>query len=123
MGVTSSQRVQIRYSNTGLANYYGDFIEIHRNLKNNKPLRDYIVKHELGHSVKFDVGHDIKDGLGLVKKPKMFGKLLGFYLKNPSTWTDLLPIQYKKKTFVYDLNLLMMYGLIGLLVYLAIIIF
>lgn len=103
--------LKIKYTDKGLANFYGDYIEINKNLKKDKELRDYIVKHELGHIKHFDLGHDFKDGIGLIKKPKMLRKLLSFYILNPSTWTDLLPIQIRKKKINYDTNLLILYSL------------
>ncbi len=115
----NKEQTKVIYGNRGLANFYGDYIEINRKLKYNKVLRDYIVKHELGHSKSFDLKHEFEDGLKLIKKPNIFFSLVGFYIKNPSTWVDLIPLQIKGKQLVYDLNLLIFYGLIGLLVFIS----
>jgi len=101
--------MKLIYSKKGLANSYFDHIEINEKLKANKPLRDYVIKHELGHSMDFDLGYEVSQGLGLLKNPKMAKMLIGFYIKNPSTWTDFLPIQISNKKVVYDLNLLILY--------------
>ena len=112
------KKIKIIYNNKGLANYYGDYIEINKNLKYNKPLRDYIIIHELEHSKKFDLSHDFNDGIGLIFNPKMFLKILLFYIRNPSTWIDLSPVQIKNRKIVYDLNLSILYLIIaGLMIF------
>lgn len=108
---------KVIYSRYGMANYYKDFIEINYNLKYNKILRDYVMKHELGHSSKFDLHHEINDGFKLLTKPKICFQLIKFYLTNPGTWIDFLPIQIKRNKIVYDLNLLILYGIIGMIIY------
>lgn len=105
-------QIKIRYAKYGLANFFGNYIEINEKLKYDKALRDYIVKHELGHSVNFDLGYEFLDGLKMFKTPKMSGKLLWFYITTPTAWTDLLPIQIKKKAIIYDVNLSILYAII-----------
>lgn len=117
------KQIQVRYSNRGLANFYENHIEINENLKNDKVLRDYIVKHELGHIHTFDIAHEFKDGLYLAKNPKIMKKIILFYLKNPSTWKDLSPIWLSNKKIIYDLNLCFLYGLIGIALFILIKIF
>ena len=62
--------MRVIYSDWGLANYYKDYIEINRDLKYNKKLRDYVIKHELGHKQGFDLLHefDFKKELFLLSK-------------------------------------------------------
>lgn len=96
---------KVIYKKYGLANWFRDRIEINENLKYNKPLRDYIIKHELGHSDKFDLIHDLKIDLGIIP-------VIVFVIKNPKTWTDLSPIQFKNKQLIYDLNLSLLYIMI-----------
>lgn len=97
--------MKVVYSPFGLANRYDDFIEININLRKDKLLRDYAVKHELGHQSKFDLKHEFD-----VRVP--FFKLTWFIVKHPSTWLDFLPLQFRKGVFVYDLNLILLYGLL-----------
>lgn len=103
------KQTKVIYTNKGLASYFGDRIEINKNLKYNKPLRDYIVKHELGHSMKFDLGYEVSDGLKLIFNRKIAVMLIKFMMKNPSAWVDFLPIQIRNKKLIYDLNLLLLY--------------
>lgn len=117
------KQIKVRYCKYGLANFYGDYIEINQKLKYNKPLRDYIIKHELGHSNKFDLNYEVYDGIKLITKPHTALSLMGLYITTPSTWTDLLPVQYKNKKIVYDLNLLILYSFIIGLIFLIKIIF
>ena len=104
-----NNQIKVKYSKRGLANYFGTYIEINNNLKYNKPLRDYIVKHELGHSDKFDLSHEFKIDW------KIMPSLIMFVLKNPSTWRDFSPVQIRKKNIIYDLNLIILYSFIILL--------
>lgn len=96
--------MKVLYSNLGLGNNFLTHIEINKKLKYNKPLRDYIIKHELGHKKEFDLSHEFKVDW------KIMPSLLFFVLTTPSTWIDFSPIQFRKgKNIVYDLNLLILY--------------
>lgn len=116
-------KIKVKYCDKGLANFYGTHIEINRKLKDNKILRDYIVKHELGHKSSFDLDHEIKDGIKLLINYRFAFKLIYFYLKNPSTWIDLLPIQIKDRSIVYDLNLIILYVFFGMSIYISLLLF
>ena len=109
--------MKVLYCNRGLANNFLTHIEINKKLKYNKPLRDYIVKHELGHKKGFDLSHEFKIDW------KIIPYLFLFVLTTPSTWFDFLPVQKKGKNIVYDLNLLILYGLVILGIIALIIIF
>lgn len=108
----SKEQIKVIYNSNGLANFYGSHIEINPGLKKDKLLRDYVIKHELGHSTNFDFNHELGDGMRLFLRPKIMFKLLGFYIKNPSTLKDLLPLQLRDKKLVYDINLCIFYALI-----------
>lgn len=117
MGKKKNLQLQVRYSNKGIANFFGDYIEIHKDLKYNKKLRDYIIKHELGHKKEFDLWHEFKIDW------KVMPSLLKFILVHPSTWIDFLPIQIKGKRIIYDTNLCILYLFIIALLFLLIKIF
>lgn len=104
------KQIKVIYKKNGLANYFGDYIEINENLKYNKPLRDYVVKHELGHSDEFDLIHEFKINW------KLMPSLLKFIWKNPRTWIDFFPIQFRNNKIVYDLNLSLLYILIIIMI-------
>lgn len=98
------KQIKVVYAKRGLASFFGDYIELNYHLKNNKKLRDYIVKHELNHSKSFDLGHEFKS-----INFKIMPSLIYFVLKHPSTWIDFLPIYIRNKTFIYDINLTILY--------------
>lgn len=112
----AKRKLKVKYVKYGLANFYGDYIEINEALRYNKPLRDYVVKHELGHSKKFDLGYEFKDGLRLLRKPQIIVMLVQFYIMHPRTWIDLLPVQVRKKQIIYDVNLIILYVIIAFLI-------
>ena len=99
-------QIKVLYCKKGLANFYGTHIEINNKLKYDKKLRDYIIKHELGHREEFDISHELKIDW------KIITSLLFFVFTTPSTWIDFFPIQIKNKQLIYDLNLLILYSLI-----------
>ena len=110
------KQIKVIYKKYGLANNFGTHIEINEKLKYNKPLRDYIIKHELGHKPEFDLNYEFVDGFSLLRKPHLALSLLGLCFTTPTIWIDLLPIQIRGKQIVYELNLsllyLMIFGLI-----------
>ena len=111
--------MKIIYKKYGLANFFGDYIEINKKLKDNKykRLRKYIIKHELGHIKGFDLLHEFEIDW------KIMPSLLLFFITTPSTWIDLLPFQIRNKKIIYDINLLILYIFIGFLLYIMKIIF
>jgi len=111
------KQLKVKYVNKGIANFFGNYVEINIALKGNKKLRDYIIKHELGHSEKFDLLHEFKIDW------KIIPSLIWFILKHPSTWRDFSPIQFRDKKIIYDLNLSILYAILISLIILAILFF
>ena len=105
------KQIKVIYKNTGLANFFSDHIELNNKLKYNKRLRDYIIKHELGHKEEFDLLHEFKIDW------KVMPYVLWFVLTTPSTWIDFSPVQYRDKQIIYDLNLSILYCLIIILLF------
>lgn len=110
-------QIKVLYSDKGLGNNFNTHIEINKKLKYNKPLRDYIVKHELGHKKEFDLSHEFKIDWRIIPS------LLFFVITTTSTWWDFSPFQIRKKQIIYDLNLLILYGFMILAIIILIIIF
>ena len=104
--------ISVTYTRWGLANRFSDGIELNESLKENKRLHDAILDHEMGHketnTFKQDLSHDLSPINKLSQK-----ELLIFMLKHPRTLTQLFPIYWspKRKQIVYDLNMLIIYGL------------
>lgn len=105
------KQIQVFYTNKGLGNFYGNYIEINKQLKYNKPLRDYVIKHELGHKKEFDILHEFNIDW------KIMPSLFWFVIKTPSTWIDFSPLYWRKKEIVYDLNLIILYSFIIIGIY------
>ena len=105
--------VQIEYVKWGLANRFTDRIELNEALKENPKLLSAIITHELGHkkdnTFKQDFAHDLTPMSQLSQK-----ELIVFMIKHPKTWTQAVPFYWssKRKQFVYDLNMLLIYGFV-----------
>ena len=108
------KQIKVIYKKFGLANYFPkeNVIEINEKLKYNKPLRDYIIKHELGHKPEFDLNYEFIDGISLLRKPHLALSLLGLCFTTPRIFIDFLPIQIRDRKIVYDLNLTILYLMI-----------
>ena len=104
------EEIPIIYTEWGLANNFGDRIEINSGLKNDWRLREYIIEHERGHKKSFDLWHEFKWNNNIPR-------LIKFVLFNPKTWIDLSPIQYRKKILIYDINLIIMYCMVAIGLY------
>ena len=101
--------MEIRYVNTGIANNFDTHIEINENLKKYPNLLEPILKHELSH----DKGRWSKKDFKLdffSKSGVNSMELFKFMFKHPKSFSQLLPVIYrKKKGFIIDINLLIMY--------------
>ena len=104
---------KVTYIDYGLANFYEDHIELNRKLgeERYKDIRDYVMKHELGHKKEFDLKHEFD-----YSNLKILMKLWYFVLKHPKTWIDFFPIQYKNKALIVDYNQILQYLMIIFLI-------
>jgi len=104
--------VEIRFVPWGIANNFGNFIEIHEDLpKANPKLYRSILNHELRHkksnSFIADMKVDMRPGVKTIE-------LLKFAIKRPNTWIQFMPFYWqKKKGFVMDINRTILYLLLG----------
>ncbi len=92
-----------------LANRFDGYIEINKNLKKYPKLLEPILNHELAHTDKSFTWKDFKLDFFSNSKVNQWD-LLKFMFKYPSSFLQLSPILYsKKKGFIVDINLLIMY--------------
>lgn len=99
----------IEYVDYSLANNFGDTIELNKNLLKYPDLHNSILEHELGHTnvpgfTITDFNHDLK--------PQKVNQLhlLKFMVLHPKSFVQLLPIYHtKKRGWVYDINLSIIY--------------
>lgn len=105
--------VEISYVKWGLANRFDEGIEMNECLKKNMRLHDAILDHELGHKDQNTFRQDIVHDLSPINKLSQ-KDLVIFMVKHPRTWTQLFPIYWspRKKQIVYDLNMLIIYGVL-----------
>lgn len=97
--------VKIKLVDWGVANRFGDVIEIHKDLIKFPSLFSPILEHELSHTnekgYKFD---DFKADFFPQQNIKR-RELWKFMLKRPKTWIQILPFYYQpSKGFVYDVS-------------------
>ena len=111
--------MEIRYVDYGVANNFGDYIEINKNLKQYPKLHYPILQHELRHSkggFMNDVNNDFFKKVGYNT-----WDYLKFMITHPKSWTQWLPFYYtRSKGFVYDINLSIF--MVFLMVYISILI-
>jgi hypothetical protein len=116
--------VKIIYTKYALANRFDDCIELNKNLKKVPDLHNAILEHELGHkednSFRKDFLHDLTPIKKLSQKDLTF-----FILKHPSTLIQFLPFywSFRRKQIIYDLNMIIIYGFMLLIISLGLILF
>lgn len=104
-------RPRIEYVDWGIANNFGDIIELNKNLVDYPELFNPIMRHELEHTDKFFSWHDLKHDLVSSHKINQL-QLLKFMFKHPKSFTQLLPIYWhSKRGIVYDVNLIITYSI------------
>lgn len=95
--------------NHGIANNFGSYIEVNKNLKKYPYLFNQVMKHELSHTNREFSLHDFKMDFFSESNVDTWD-MLKFMFKHPKSLTQFLPFYWvKKKGFVYDLNLVIMY--------------
>ncbi len=106
----------IVYTKWNLANRFNDCIELNENLKKYPKLHAAILHHEIEHTNKPFSVRDVKNDLAPLKKINQMD-VVRFMLKNPKSFTQLLPFYYtKKRGFIYDLNMIVTYSVLILIV-------
>ncbi len=103
--------MEIKYVSHSIANRFNGRIEINKHLKNYPELLKPILQHELQHTNQAWSVKDFK--LDFISNDKVNQwKLIKFMFKHPKSFAQLSPILYsKKKGFIIDLNLIIMYSI------------
>lgn len=101
--------MNIRYVKWGLANNFGDVIELNENLKDYPELIKPILAHEVCHTDRFFTVEDLMLDITATHDLDQ-AKLIKFMLKHPRSLTQLLPVYYSpSRGFVYDVNAIIAY--------------
>lgn len=114
--------MEIREVPWGIANNFGEYIEINENLKFYPKLHDAVLAHELAHS---NANGFTKEDFLLDLAPTniSYMALMKFMVKHPKSFLQFAPFYKQGKTFFYDINMCIawgvMAGVISLVVYLA----
>lgn len=105
-------RMEIEYVNHGIGNRFGELIELNEELKKYPELHKAILNHEIRHTDK--PGFNRKDLMIDLTETKVDKyALLKFMIKNPKSFSQFLPCYWTKKHgFVYDLNIIVIYGVL-----------
>ncbi|KKK97683.1 hypothetical protein LCGC14_2650300 [marine sediment metagenome] len=90
------------YVSHGVANRYSDCIEINKNLKKYPILLNPILEHENQHTDEFITKKDLK--LDFMSRTVHTFEMLKFMLKHPASFTQILPIGFRKGKITYDVN-------------------
>lgn len=106
--------------NHGIANNFGDYIEINKHLKTEYPkLYNAILQHELNHTDK--KGFVKKDFiLDLTDNTVSYKELLVFIIRHPTALMQLSPFLKSKNKWFFDLNMIIVYSSLILIIGLAI---
>lgn len=101
--------MEIRYVKHGIANNFGEYIELNENLKKYPKLHDALLKHELSHTnkpgfTKEDFMLDMNSG------EVSYKQLLKFMINHPSSLSQVMPFYISNKTFIYDINMSIVWG-------------
>jgi hypothetical protein len=115
--------MEIRYVDSGLANNFGDYIELNKYLKFYPELHDTILKHELSHTN--NKGFTKEDFLLDFSPSKVnYWKLFKFMCMCPKSFLQFAPFYKQGKTIVYDINMIIAWsailGVIGITLFLTI---
>ena len=99
--------------NHGIANRFENHIEINKNLRDYPHLLKPILEHEFAHTNKKVSMQDFK--LDFMMTPALhYKELFKFMIKHPRSFTQLLPFYWsREKKIVYDINLMVMYLMFG----------
>ncbi len=113
-------QIPIVYVKGGLANNFGNVIEVNENLRHYPELLKPILAHELSHTNKAFSREDLMLDLTATHDIDQ-SKLIKFMMKHPRSFTQLLPIYFSKtRGLVYDINAILAYVMYISLVFLGI---
>jgi len=115
------ETIPITYTEFGIANNYGDHIEMNVHLKEYPKLQSAILFHEKSHTKKTFSKEDIV--LDLAPSKMNYLDLFKFMCRYPKTFAQFLPFYKRGNVMFYDINLLIVYavllGGIGLTTFLS----
>ena len=101
---------KIVYVSHGIANNFGETIEVNVNLKKYPELLEPIIRHELRHSS--SIGFTKKDLLLDSEKLDLnYWQLTKFMFKHPKSFSQFFPFYINKGRFIYDINMCIVWGL------------
>lgn len=99
--------MEIRLTDWGVANNFGDYIEVNRHLQTENPkLYQTIINHELDHTKK--TGLNTTDFLLDIGETRVNNwELFRFMIRHPKALLQLVPLYRKDKVWIYDINMIL----------------
>lgn len=100
--------MEIKEVDWGIANNFGDVIEINRNLKLYPEMYRAVLHHELKHTDKTFTGYDLIHDISDTRVKTL--DILMFMFNHPKSLTQFIPFYWNRRYgFVYDINLIIVY--------------
>lgn len=116
-----SKQIHIKYVKWGIANRFGDVIELNHHLKKPKYklLRNWIIKHEISHDEGPVTFNDIRlDVVDTFFRPKIIIKeMFWFNIKHPTTWVQSSPIWIRNGQILFDWSNILSYVVYAIIVW------
>lgn len=110
--------IPVYYVKHSIGNNFGSEIELNIHLKEYPELHDKVLQHELQHTDKLFTKKDLM--MDMFSKDIGSLTMLKFMLKYPRSFSQLLPLYWSKKHgFVYDINLIIMYSFVFIIILIA----
>lgn len=107
--INSTMPLPVAYVDHGIANNFGTYIEVNKHLQDYPHLLTPILKHEFSHTNETVSWHDFKLDF-MMPQALHYREMFTFMIKHPKSFTQLLPFYWtRKKGFIYDINLMVMY--------------
>lgn len=115
--------MEIRETDFGIANNYGSHIEINRHLKAENPkLYQAILNHELAHSD--EKGFSKDDFVLDVGEHKISTwQLAKFMIRHPKSFMQLAPLYKKDGVWFYDINMIIFWFVLSVVITVPLIVF
>lgn len=101
--------MEIHLINHGIASRVGNDVFVNKKLLSHPELYAIIIEHEKDHTSGYGL-HDLKIDLTNRHLKGYRKKYYSFILKNPSSWTEFLPITFHKGKIFFNLNITLFYS-------------
>lgn len=106
--------IPIVFVRHGIANRFKDRIEVNEGLKKYPKLLRLIISHELSHTDKSFSFKDLFLDIGIPTTERK--SLFKFMITNPASFTQVFPFYISKGKFIYDINMIIIYSFLLMII-------